>query len=308
MQSLRNLNGKEIIMDANTAMTLSNVTIDDKILNGRRKSEFDFVVEKPLNEIMWKVITENPSWEFRVQQYYGQVKSETMDERPRITISKFKVFKDGEEVGVIDRDYRYDAGGYIFSITSNTIRNERERVGAYRTKDAKKALAAIKKTFNPKGVTERVNDAFAEATRAISRQSSRKRGDYQSAFSDLAPLMKAFVFKDMWDLFQKYATTNGQGHRLGKLRDTEAEMLTVSDIEAKFKSGKDTSLVLLSNGKYLVKTGDDIQLYDDNSLPVDMRGKLGMLKLVEPEQMIEGVGCRATTEVFVVLTAQRELA
>ena len=294
-------------MDANTAMTLSNVTIDDKLLNGRRKSEFDFVVEKPLNEIMWKVITENPSWEFRVQQYYGQVKSETMDERPRITISKFKVFKDGEEVGVIDRDYRYDAGGYIFSITSNTIRNERERVGAYRTKDAKKALAAIKKTFNPKGVTERVNDAFAEATCAISRQSSRKRGDHHTAISRVAPLMKSFAFEVMHKEFINYAIRSGATQQLADLRTSEAEMLTVTDIETKFKNAG-TSLVLLSNGKYLVKTGDDIQLYDDNSLPVDMRGKLGMLKLVEPEQMIEGVGCRATTEVFVVLTAQRELA
>ena len=293
-------------MDANTAMTLSNVTISDKLLNGRRKSDFEFNVEKPLNEIMWKVITENPTWEFRVEQYYGQIKSGDNDDRPRLTVSKFKVFKDGEEVGVIDRDYRYDAGGYIFSIASNTIRNERERVGAYRTKDAKKALAAIKKTFNPKSVTERMNDAFAEATRAIGRQSSRKRGDYQSAFSDLAPLMKAFVFKDMWDLFQKYAITNGQGHRLSKLRETEAEMLTVTDIEGKFR-GAGTSLILVANGKYLVKTGDDIQIYDDNTLPVEFRGKLGMLKLVEPEQMIEGVGCRATTEVFVVLTAEREL-
>jgi len=294
-------------MDANTAMTLSNVTISDKLLNGRRKSDFEFNVEKPLNEIMWKVITENPTWEFRVEQYYGQIKSGDNDDRPRLTVSKFKVFKDGEEVGVIDRDYRYDAGGYIFSIASNTIRNERERVGAYRTKDAKKALAAIKKTFNPKSVTERMNDAFAEATRAIGRQSSRKRGDYQSAFSELAPLMKAFVFKDMWDLFQKYAITNGQGHRLSKLRETEAEMLTVTDIEGKFR-GAGTSLILVANGKYLVKTGDDIQIYDDNTLPVEFRGKLGMLKLVEPEQMIEGVGCRATTEVFVVLTAERELA
>jgi len=294
-------------MDAITAMTLSNVVISDKLLNGRRKSEFEFAVEKPLNEIMWKVITENPTWEFRVEQYYGQIKSETMDTRPRITVSKFKVFKDGEEVGVIDRDYRYDAGGYIFSITSNTIRNERERVGAYRTKDAKKALAAIKKTFNPKSLDERMNDAYAEATRAISRQSSRKRGDYQSTLSNLAPLMKAFAFEVMANEFKQYAVRNNQAHQLAKLRETENEMLTVTDIESKFK-GAGSSLVLFTNGKYLVKTGDDIQVYDDNTLPVEMRGKLGMLKLVEPEQMIEGVGCRATTEVFVVLSAARELA
>jgi len=295
-------------MDASTAMTLSNVTINDKLLCGRRKSDFDFKVEKPLDEIMWKVITENPSWEFRVLEFYGNVKSETADTSPRITISKFKVFKDGEEIGTIDRDYRYDAGGHIFSISSNAIRNERERISAYRTKDAKKALAAIKKTFSNKSVGERVNEALKEATHTIARQTSRKRGDHQSALHSLVPLMKAFAFIQNPDEFKKYAVISGQAHQLAKLREAEAEMLTVTDIEAKFKTDKGTSLILVTNGKYLVKTGDDIQLYDDNTLPLDMRGKLGMLKLVEPEQMIEGVGCRATTEVFVLLTAERELA
>jgi len=295
-------------MDASTAMTLSNVTISDKLLNGRRKSDFDFVVEKPLHEIMWKVIVENPSWEFRVLEYYGQIKSETADTRPRLTIGKFAVFKDGEEIGKIDRDYRYDAGGHIFSISSNTIRNERERVGAYRTKDAKKALAAIKKTFSNKSVAERMNDALGEATRVVSRQTSQKRSNHQSVMHNLIPLMKAFAFVQHAEDFKKYVIVNGQAHQLAKLREAEAEMLTVTDIEAKFKADKGTSLVLLSNGKYVVKTGDEVQLYDDNTLPLDMRGKLGMLKLVEPEQMIEGVGCRATTEVFVLLTAERELA
>lgn len=295
-------------MDASTAMTLSNVTFSDKLLNGRRKSDFDFVVEKPLNEIMWKVITENPSWEFKVHDYYGQVKSETMDTRPRITVSKFAVFKDGEEIGKIDRDYRYDAGGHIFSITSNAIRMERERISAYRTKDAKKALAAIKKTFSNKSVAERVSDALGEAARVVGRQAGQKRGNHQSAMNSIVPLMKAFAFVQHPDEFKKYAVISGHAHNLAKIKETEAEMLTVTDIENKFKTDKGTSLVLLSNGKYVVKTGDEVQLYDDNTLPLDMRGKLGMLKLVEPEQMIEGVGCRATTEVFVLLTAERELA
>ena len=294
-------------MDAKTAMTLSNVTISDKLLNGRRKSDFDFVVEKPLNEIMWKVITENPTWEFRVEQYYATLKSETADTRPLITVAKFSVRKDGEEIGKIDRDYRYDQGGYVFSISSNAIRNERERVGAYRTKDAKKALAAIKKTFSNKSLSERLDEAMAEATRAISRQSSRKRSDHLSTMNSIVPIMKSFAFDAMANEFKQYAVRNGQAHNLAKLKEAEAEMLTVTDIESKFK-GSGTSLVLIANGKYLVKTGDEVQTYDDNTLPIEMRGKLGMLKLVEPEQMIEGVGCRATTEVFVLLSGSRELA
>lgn len=295
-------------MDASTAMTLSNVTFSDKTLQGKRKSDFDFVVEKPLNEIMWKVITENPTWEFRVPEYYAQIKSATADEKARITVTKFAVFKDGEEIGKIDRDYRYDQGGHVFSITSNAIRMERERISAYRTKDAKKALAAIKKTFSNKSVGERVSEALGEAARVVSKQAGQKRSNHQSALHSLIPLMRSFAFIQHPDEFKKYAVISGQAHNLAKIKETEAEMLTVTDIEAKFKTDKGTSLVLLSNGKYVVKTGDEVQLYDDNTLPLDMRGKLGMLKLVEPEQMIEGVGCRATTEVFVLLTAERELA
>jgi len=46
-------------MDAKTAMSLSNVVISDKLLNGKRKSDFVLTVEKPLNEIMWKIVTED---------------------------------------------------------------------------------------------------------------------------------------------------------------------------------------------------------------------------------------------------------
>jgi hypothetical protein len=293
-------------MDAKTAMTMSNVVISDKLLCGKRKSDFVILVEKPLDEIMWKVITENPSWEFRVSEHWGNIKSATADTPAYLTVNKFAVAKDGEVIGHIDRDYRYDAGGYIFSITSNAIRNERERISAYRTKDVKKALAAIKKTFNPKSLPERMNDAAGEAVRAINRQSSSKRGDHQRVMQNIAPFMKSFAFTAMAEEFKKYMASMNQAHQLTLLRTAEVEMLTVTDIESKFK-GAGTSLVLFSNGKYLVKTGDEIQTYDDNTLPVALRGKLGMLKLVEPEQMIEGVGCRATTEIFVLLTAEREL-
>jgi hypothetical protein len=54
----------------------------------------------------------------------------------------------------------------------------------------------------------------------------------------------------------------------------------------------------------MVKIGQDVQIYDDNTLPESMRGKLGMLKLVEAEHFISSVGCRINDEIFVVLTEE----
>jgi hypothetical protein len=37
------------------------------------------------------------------------------------------------------------------------------------------------------------------------------------------------------------------------------------------------------------------------TLPVELRGKLGMLKLVDNEAMVTGIGCRVSNEIFVLL-------
>jgi hypothetical protein len=81
------------------------------------------------------------------------------------------------------------------------------------------------------------------------------------------------------------------------------EMLTIDKVKSQFEAGK-TALVIKDDGKYLVKMGDAIQLFNDNTLPEDMRGKLGMLKLVEAEAFVSNVGCRINDEVFVVVMGE----
>ena len=50
-----------------------------------------------------------------------------------------------------------------------------------------------------------------------------------------------------------------------------------------------------------MRIGDNVELYDDNSLPLDVRMKMGMLKLVQDEEYLTDVGCRVTSEIFVLL-------
>ena len=91
---------------------------------------------------------------------------------------------------------------------------------------------------------------------------------------------------------------------LKKLEETKKfkdDMLTIESIRNRFGDNK-AALVIKDEGKYLVKIGQDVQVYDDNTLPVEMRGKLGMLKLVEAEHFVSDIGCRINDEIFVVLT------
>jgi len=56
----------------------------------------------------------------------------------------------------------------------------------------------------------------------------------------------------------------------------------------------------VDEGKYLVKTDDNVQLYDDTTLPVKFREKLGLLKLVNEKQFVTDVGCRVSKEIYVL--------
>ena len=85
-----------------------------------------------------------------------------------------------------------------------------------------------------------------------------------------------------------------------KLEEVRGEMLTIETIRQRFAK-EETALVIKDSGKYLVKVRDNVQLYDDNTLPHEMRSKLGMLKLVEAETFLSNVGCRVNDEVFVLL-------
>jgi len=85
-----------------------------------------------------------------------------------------------------------------------------------------------------------------------------------------------------------------------QLEKVKADMMTIKEVTAAMQNDRN-ALVVLSDGKYIVKIRDNVQLYDDVTFPVELRGKLGMLKLVEKEQMVTGIGCRVSDEIFVLL-------
>lgn len=61
-------------------------------------------------------------------------------------------------------------------------------------------------------------------------------------------------------------------------------------------------LVIRDEGEYIVRYHDRVQIFDDGTMPHEIRARLGMLKLVDPGKAIDGFGFRVSEEVYVVLT------
>ena len=231
-------------------------------------------------------------------------------ERPLWTLKPknhriFEVLQDGESLGFIGEEY-YGNKIALF-VRNDRIAEASERKSAYHTQDIKKAMLKAKKTFSPKTLSERVKAATKEAERVIENQAYRTTSNLRD---HRIPIQKSMVEyarsqKDQYVLWLKETHNLTMLDTMNKFEAIRADMVTIEETQKAFVNGK-TALVVLTDGKYIVKVLDNVQLYTDTTLPHELRGKLGMLKLVEKEQMVTGIGCRVNDETFVLLLEEKK--
>jgi beta-mannanase len=164
-----------------------------------------------------------------------------------------------------------------------------------------------KKMFGKMNPSERISKAKDAAERVVSRASWNKERERTNHQGNIKSEMLAWVETKGHAMFLEYLKAEAipsLRHKvttsMEKVELLDTEMKTIERVQKDFSNNK-TALVVKDLGKYLVKIGDNVELYDDNTLPVDMRMKMGMLKLVEDEQYLTDVGCKVSSEIFVLL-------
>ena len=274
---------------------LSNVEIHPDV---QKKFKDEEKIENPpidMCRVVMHLAMANPLWRFIVRDVNGM----------RATL--FSVVDSGEEIGRIGRQYY--RGDYKLSLTNDRISNARERTSSYRTGDVDKAILMAKKMFFRLKPNERIEKAFEQANQVMTSQLYDKQREHRYSERETESLAVKFIMGTGFPIFLAHVNGLPEHERkpiLAKMEQTKKfkqEMMTIEAIKDRF-GGEQTALIIKDEGKYMVKIGQDVQIYDDNTLPESMRGKLGMLKLVEAEHFISSVGCRINDEIFVVLTEE----
>jgi|694.fasta_scaffold148682_7 hypothetical protein len=254
-------------------------------------------VHGTINQVVYRLATLNPLWTFRVKDVntnFQGVKS----------AMGFDVFEQGEKLGTIARTYR--GGTNVIGICNDRIAKGRSRGDTYHTEDAEKAILKAKKMFYRLKPDERITQATKSAHDAINSQIwNRERAKAQEEQTIRKAALEYFSGPGLAH-FLEYIGTQPPSistpilKAVEKTEEVRGEMLTIETIRQRFEK-EEVALVIKDSGKYLVKVRDNVQLYDDNTLPHEMRSKLGMLKLVEAETFLSNVGCRVNDEVFVLV-------
>jgi len=273
--------------------SLSNVEIHPDV---QKKFKDEEKIENPPNDmcrLVMHLAMANPLWRFIVRDVSG------------MRATQFAVVDSGEQIGIISRQYY--RGDYKLSLTNDRISNARERTSSYRTGDVDKAILMAKKMFFRLKPNERIEKAFEQAKQVMTNQAYDKQREHRYAEREIESSAVQFIMGTGLPLFLSYINGLPEHEKKPMLKKMEKskkfkdDMMTIESIKEKFGS-EHTALIIKDEGKYMVKIGQDVQIYDDNTLPVEMRGKLGMLKLVEAEHFVSSVGCRINNEIFVVLT------
>lgn len=233
--------------------------------------------------LAWEVATKNPLWTVEVEG-----------------IRNYRVLCDGEMIGQIGSEW-YGSSTKLF-VRNDRIGEGNTRKNAYHTDKVDKAMLKVKKTFGRMTLSERMEKAFSEAEKVIDNQgwhiNHRMRDHKRPLESSLMKWAKLNA-----ELFHEWLKETHQTEMLDhitKLDEAQADMVTIKEVSDALQNDR-TALIVLSDGKYIVKIRDNVQLYDDVTLPDDLRGNLGMLKLVDKEVMVTGIGCRVSEEIFVLI-------
>ena len=218
-------------------------------------------------------------------------------------VNTFKVVANGEELGSISR--LYHGRDYVVAVTNHRISESRTRGSEYKTKDVDKAVLKVKKTFSPRNPKERLAEAQKEADRLINNQENGKDRALEKHKYNIREAMLSYVQGAGYAGFLAHAHTLEPRVRDQVLANIEGEkelrmeVKSIEEIRRQFEN-QIAALVVRDSGKYLVRIDDNVQIYDDNTLPESMKRNLGMLKLVDAGFFLSGVGCRVNDEVFVV--------
>jgi len=289
-------------------LELSNVELSadlekELIERKNRGDTHAVVVHRVIDPVIQRLATLNPLWRF-VATEWGYMYSGGNGVGKQLGLIRFSVLEHGEELGRISRERK--GNNDVIYVSNDRIAKTKERSNGYSTVDADKAVLKAKKMFFKLKPNERIEKATKDAESVISRQKNLKQRERYTAEGAVRAAAMDYIMGTGLHLFVEHLKTCTESERnkiekhMSDKERLDDEMMTIEKAKTEFEAHK-TALVIKDGGKYLVKIGDKVDLFDDNTLPDWMRGKLGMLKLVQVEAFISDTGCRVNDETFLLV-------
>ena len=273
-------------------MTYENIKLKkhDKFGEGEKES----IIDPFLKSFIEKLALKYPQWTFEEVYNTANHNNKTYE------AYRFNVVDKREVLGTIDKEYTTN-GGWRFCVDNHRINGVRERGRGMKTIHEDKALKHVGKFFGKKNVNEKFTEATQVIGGALGHIHNQKRWDLSHKWDALQEHAQKFIHDNYAMFASTVAGDKKPSDNLEKLPSAIAEFSSVDAMQEALRKG-DAYIVFIDGVNYSIQKGKDpLEIKASEELPDFMRRAVGLLKLVEDNQVIEGVGVRANETTFLVM-------
>lgn len=258
------------------------------------------VVMHPFIELL---AVKHPEWRFVGIACNSRVADAT--DAVAFVYRKFEVLSGKQSLGFLYSEYSYGRRKDMYVIQNHRTEKTLSRASAVKTSDLKKAINHVEKLFFTLTSREMVEIKLTEASMTLQDLISTKAQQQRNAERHVTQYVREYI-RAHKEAVMFNIPDQADRDRFLKVFILEDE---VKVLEAAH------SVVTLSGGHRIMQQGDiyyevgnggELVQHTADTLSDSIRHKLGILKLVEDGQAVEGVGFRQSSEMFILFGDNNE--
>jgi hypothetical protein len=273
-------------------MTYANIELKehDRWGKGMMRSTIDPFMKEFVEQLALKY----PQWTF--------VENGVTSDMANITYEAHSVYvMDKREVlGTLTIDWAQRGHKFWYCVDNHRISSMRERGSGMKTIHMNKAIKHVNKLFGRKNVHEKLTEAKQAVLGAMGGAASQKEWQLRHTWEALKSPAQAFL-AEHYQEFASSVVDKSLSKHVEQL-PTQMEEHSATQHMQQMLVKNNAYIVFIDGINYSVQKGEDpIEVKESDELPDFMRRAIGLLKLVENNQVVNGVGLRVNESTFLVL-------
>ena len=280
---------------------------------GKDRSMYEFMLDEPFKNFVIQAAMKFPMWRFMSGGDLGGMgitRKPITHETTDLKCYRLWVYDGSERLGSIGYETRFtktDMRYTVYLLNNERIANKRERGEYAKTKDINKALKILAKSFGAKTINERMKEALDQCEDRVGSITTQKANRFHDEYRSLVYGLRKHLIVDKWEEIKQIATDSGVDLTvLDRLPNTYEDYKIAQEIDECVEHKKGV-VVIIHGNDYAVQSfatanaDPTIEMLSTETLPDWIKRGVGMLKLVEPHNMIGNVGYKINDGAFFVM-------
>lgn len=279
-----------------TPLAIPNIFITSK----KGEPHKEVKVQENLLLLTEKLAVKYPQWSFVATNYWPASAA-----TPSYQARGINVYEGQEKLGDICVDKFNPSGTFTYLINNWRIQEAAARGGPTKTKSVNTAIKIVGKMFKAKTLSERMCNAVGIASTLLYHVHQSRGTAFRDAYNHVVHYLAPYIMENYSSIMDIAVKAGANKDTSTQLETYYAERKITEDMFLRWKN-KSGTVVLLKGIEYALLSRDTkdkyehIQTFSSETLPLHIKQAVGMLKLLETQQFLKGVGVRVANDVFFI--------